>query len=408
MKKIATFVLILIFAVKGYSQSTFVKGYYIDNSNNKIEGFIKNYDWLNNPTEIKFKLYENSEEKILTVESVKEFTLLNISKYIRYNGNMDRSTNNLDELDYSRQPIFKKEKLFLKVVLEGKANLYSYEDEGLNRYFFSKEKSEIAPLICKSYLTENNQLTHNNEFRQQLLNSLKCESISTNQLKQLKYRQSELLRLFIKYNECHKVAFVNFLKKQKKNLFNLTLRPGIRSSSLIVSNEQVPWKKIDFGKGLKSFRLGLEAEFIFGFNNNKWSLILEPTYQKFESKAETIINQRTKEKAYGSVNHESIDISFGIKHYMFLNEDVKLFASGSGVFGTSSNSLIKITTDNSSTPFLLDINPGINLAIGIGCKYKERYNLELRYLPKRNILNSLGAWGTDFTSVSLILGYSIF
>ena len=80
-------------------------------------------------------------------------------------------------------------------------------------------------------------------------------------------------RLFIKYNQCKNSNYINYDYKQKKNLFHLTIRPGLNYSS----NFKIPnyWKSY-------GHRLGIEGEYILPYNKNKWSIIIEPTYQYYE------------------------------------------------------------------------------------------------------------------------------
>ena len=183
IKKQLVLIFGLLLAINGFSQNTFVKGYFIKNSNEKIDCLIKNDDWLDNPTEFKYKLNENSEKQTLTINSVKEFGVLNKSKYVRHSVDIDRSSKIPDELDNNKNPIFKNEQLFLKVLIEGKANLYYYEDQGLVRFFFNKNLAEVKQLIFKHYLIDAQNWSINKEFRRQLWNTLKCESISMNSLK---------------------------------------------------------------------------------------------------------------------------------------------------------------------------------------------------------------------------------
>ncbi len=409
MTKLQISFLALIIGLNGFAQSSFLKGYFINNSDEKIECLIKNDGWLNNPTEFKYKITESSEQKTLTINSVKEFGILNVSKYIRHNVDIDRSSTVINEMGYDKNPVFKKELLFLKLLIEGKANLYLYENNGLRRYFFSKDAIEVKQLIFKNYLLDDGQIAKNNEFRRQLWNTLKCESISMKQLSKINYRQSELIKFFIKYNACSDSEFINYQKKQRKDLFNLTIRPGVRISSLALGGP-LHREPFEFDEGLTSFRFGLEAEFILGFNNNKWSIILEPTYQHFESETVAIANRTTGEESLAKVNHESIQVNLGIRHYMFLNKGLKLFANASLVYDSSLDSSVEVTRGQKDFPpvFSAEIQPHFALALGLGCKYKERYSLELRYLPSRNILNNQGAWGTEFSSIAMVLGYSIF
>lgn len=76
---------------------------------------------------------------------------------------------------------------------------------------------------------------------------------------------------------------------------------------------------------------------------------------------------------------------------MFLNKELKLFVNASLVLDNNLNSTVKVNRGDGVELFSAEIITGIGAAIGIGCKYKERYNLELRYLPNRNILNSQGS-----------------
>ena len=55
MKKIVV-ILIAIISLKGFSQIKFENGYFINNSDEKIECLIKNKDWDDNPVKFNYKL----------------------------------------------------------------------------------------------------------------------------------------------------------------------------------------------------------------------------------------------------------------------------------------------------------------------------------------------------------------
>ena len=152
MKKKLLLALTVIFAINSYSQISFESGYFINNSNQKTECFIKNIDWANNPTEFEYKLTEKSEKKKATIKTVKEFSIYDTSKYVRATINIDISRNSNDELSTTKKAIFKEEELFLKVLIEGKASLYLYKYSNLTKFFFSKDGSKTEQLIFKKYL----------------------------------------------------------------------------------------------------------------------------------------------------------------------------------------------------------------------------------------------------------------
>ncbi len=396
MKKHLLLILISILSLNIYSQIYFEQGYYINNSGQKINCQIKNIDWKNNPVEFEYKLSANSESKTATIKSVKEFGIDNISKYIRSSVYIDRSSENINELNYDRKPTFKEETLFLKVLIEGKANLYKYEDGNLTRYFYNKENFSIEQLVYKSYKTENNKIGKNYKFKNQLWNDLKCSTLKIDMAKSLEYKKNDLINYFVKYNECNNVAYKNYEEKQHRDLFNLNLRPGFNISTLSIQNSISNSRDTDFGSEL-AFRFGIEAEFIMPFNKNKWALIIEPTYQYFKS--ETEISTQNVE-----VDYKSIELPLGIRHYLFLNENSKFFVNGSFVFDLiNNNSIINFESGTN-----LEIKTRTNLAFGLGYKYNDRYSLELRYQTSREVLSDFLFWSSDYQTFSVIFGYSIF
>lgn len=395
MKKQLLFLLITVLSFNCYSQISFEKGYYIDNSNQKTNCLIKNIDWKNNPTEFEYKLSENSESKKASIKLIKEFGIDNVSKYIRSNVNIDRSSEKFNQLSNHRKPIFKEEELFLKVLVEGKANLYLFEDGNLIRYFYNIEDTVIEQLVFKSYKTSNYKIGKNNSFKNQLWNNLKCPDFKISKVENLDYQKNDLINFFVEYNECNGEKSIIYEKKQKKDLFNLSVRPGFNSSSLSIQNSVSSSRDTDFDNEF-GFRFGIEVEFIMPFNANKWSLIIEPTYQYFKSEKE-IRNQTV------IADYKSIEIPVGIRHCFFLSENSKIFINGSYILDLSSNSIIDFSSEVD-----LEINTGNNLAFGMGYKYNDKYSLELRYQTSREILSDYIAWSSDYNTLSVIFGYSLF
>ncbi len=82
MKKGLFIIFIITFSFKSYSQITFEKGYFINNNNKKIDCLIKNNDWKNNPIEFNYKLLNDKNIQIASINSIKEFGIYNYSKFI--------------------------------------------------------------------------------------------------------------------------------------------------------------------------------------------------------------------------------------------------------------------------------------------------------------------------------------
>jgi hypothetical protein len=408
MKNKLLFILIVIVSTHCYSQIKFEKGYFVDETNQKTNCLIKNIDWESNPTVFLYKLSDQSEIKKETIKSVKEFGIYNVSKHFKANVNIDRSSENVNKLSELREPLFKKEQLFLKVLIEGKANLYYYQDRNLKRYFYSKDSSNIEQLIFKSYKTVKDNIDKNNEFRRQIWNDLKCSGFKMSEINSLNYDKNDLVKFFVEFNECNNQEFTNYNKKQKRDLFNLNIRPRIVNSSLII-NSTSNSRDVDFGNKT-GFGFGAEAEFILGFNKTKWAIIIEPTYQNLNNRKTNYTPNLYGGSLTSIVNYSSIEIPVGLRHYFFLNENSRIFLNTSYTVDISFNSSITYERQDGFGLEPLEVNSSGdgNWVFGLGYKYNDRYSIELRLQTSREILNDYVSTVSDFKSFSMIFGYSLF
>ena len=176
---------------------------------------IKNADWNENPSEIEFKLNESDTSKKATIKEVKEFGINDISKYIRADTKIDLSTEELSKLNTVRNPIWSDEQLFLKVLVSGKATLYSYNGRSLQRFFYSLSDSTIQQLVYKEYLVDeggnqdNFKLATNNGYMQQLFLQVRCPETTMSSISTLSYTKSQLVKYFSKYNVCSGAPLAN-------------------------------------------------------------------------------------------------------------------------------------------------------------------------------------------------------
>lgn len=407
MKKQLLLLLTACLSLTSYSQIILEKGYFIDNTNQKVDCLIKNNDWKNCPTQFTYQLSEGTALITLKAEDVKEFGIYTVSKFIRYDGNIDISSDNLDRISDKKNPVFEEQTLFLKVLLEGKANLYQYDKEGMGRFYYNKDGAKIKPLVFKLYRDEKSTVRKNDEFKKQLWNDLKCPDVDVAVFESLKYEKNDLVNFFKTFNKCNNSEIVTFEKKPIKNQFHLSLRPGLNSSSLEVDMINSNTNNVElvnkFGNKMR-MRFGVEAEFILPFNKNKWSLIFEPAYQGYSNEIEKTFRVGTiaEYKEIYKVDYTSIEFALGLRYYMFLNNNSKLFINGSFVFDKSLGDS-KIDLQNYAD---LTINKSYNFALGLGYKY-NKYNLELRY-QNRDVLNDYSYYRSDYKSVSIIFGYTLF
>lgn len=398
MKRIILLTGLIMFGVFN-AQIKFEKGYFINNSGQKNEVLIKNLDWKNNPTEFEYKTEENSKVNKETIKNIQEFSVGTNQKFIREDVSIDTSSEDLNKISSEKNPVFIKQTVFLKYIIEGKASLLSYTGTLSNtkRYFYTVDKNKAQQLIYKPYLVENNQITYNDEYKKQILTDLKCD-INNTDISSVNYKQKDLTNIFIKYNECSNAEVTNFSKvNKKKDLVNLSIRPGVVFSSFDITNYYD--RKIDFGSQT-TFRLGLELEFILPFNKNKWSIFVEPNYQYFKANTEFIINEKIRER---SIDYKAIQIPIGIRHYFFINDKSKIFLNIAGAPSISLSSKIVFSDD----PKANKTSTGVPMVLGAGYKYNDKFGVEFRY-SNESLINNYLNWDSSYKTVSVILGYTLF
>lgn len=387
----------LLFSMYSGAQVGYEKAYFIKNTDKKIECLIKNKDWLNNPIKFDYKITENGDVKTETIESVKEFGFENSYRYLRTQVNIDRSSDEFDKLSSQKSPIYKQETLFLKELINAKASLYSYIDKNITRYFYKLKDSNITQLVYKAY-TKEDKLGYNRQYQQQLFLYLKCPGIKM-KLESVGYKKRDLLSYFEKYNNCSDSNFVNHSKneKEKKDLYRFTLRPGIRNSSysFVIGNQTR-----DLGTTL-SYRIGLENEFFFNFNKNKWSAVIEPMFQSVVLEKE-FIDRTSYRRTYtrkAKLSYTTLELPVSIRHSINFSNKSRIFINAGVVFAFPLNNSELVYPN-------LEVEEvrTTNFLYGIGYNY-SKFSFELRGETSRSVLKFIPS---SYNNISFILGYRFF
>lgn len=399
---------IILTSLSSYSQIEFENGYIINNNSEKINCLIKNNDWKNNPSEILYKLDENSDIKKGTIEDIQEFGISSKTKFKRFLVNIDMSREETNNLTQEKNPLFKEETLFLKQLIEGKANMFIYKSPSMTRFFYSLDNSDIDQLIYKKYKTSEGKIGTNNKFRQQLWNALICDEISIQEVESLNYSIKDLQNYFIKYNTCKNSDYISYKKERKGKSFFVKLKPGVNYGSMKIENGlNADGVKMDNNL---SFRIGVETEFILPFNNDKWSIFIEPSYTTYKGESYYGTSNNTKL----NVNFNYIELGLGLRHYLFLNPNSKLNFNVGLIYDLPVNSEIIYYMNRPLDPTLNDIQvtPSINFGVGYNYnKFSFEANLGLgriikgsKYVPNNYDLQ----WESTYQNVSIVVGYNIF
>ncbi|MBK6345477.1 MAG: PorT family protein [Bacteroidales bacterium] len=391
MRKLYLTFLYVIISIFTLAQNTYEKGYYLNNGGQKTEGLIKIQDWRKNPADFHFKASDGSQPVRMTIDSITEFGVSGISRYIRRKVKIDRSSELVTELSIYREPVFNEEVLFLRMVVEGKHRLYEYiSGNNLRRYFIESDNSAIEQLIYKSYLFDNKNVGKNNDFQKQLWLHLRCDDISMAQIEETGYDRNSLTRLFEKFNQCDHTGFVSYKKKARYDDFNLTIKPGLNISTFEIWNPVIEDQVVNIG-ATAGFQIGCEVEFILPFRKTKWALLVEPGYLSYKA-------QGSSRWTTADVKYYSVELPVGIRYYLLNSKTSRIFINGSVVFSHSINSEIFYYYQR----FML-IHDKVNGSVGLGYKYKNRFSIEFRAGTHRQF--DVGS--AEYNSISFLLGYSI-
>ncbi|MCH2196377.1 hypothetical protein [Kordia sp.] len=399
-KHTKAFFIFLLFTSTIFAQINFEKGYFISENDQKIECFIKNEGWVNNPNRFEYRISQDSETKVLYPRNFKTIVINNSFKFEKHTVPFDDADRSIAKLDYERSPNFKEIDLVLNVLIEGEATLYSYIDGDKKAFFYKLGDNDIKPLIYKVYTNANNDILYNKRYQQQLLTEFSCTGITEKKVIRVDYDRGDLRSFFKYYNECKGEAVVEFNKPQK-GTFHLKVFAGAYNSSAI-SNLGI---SAFFANGVEtatnwSPTFGIEFEYVFPFNKNKWSAFVAPNYSSYEGEGNFLdLSVRRKYK----LEYSAIQVPIGIHHYMFLKNTSKLFLSGAVIvdflLDAKGSGNVNIEKDR------FGANAGFSF--GIGYSY-NKYSVEARYISDRNLLDNGSASEATLKQFSITIGYTIF
>ena len=406
MKTLTTLLLLTIFSFASFGQMEFEKGYLITTGNQRKDCLIKNEEWKNNPSEFTYKLAETATPETGNLKSVQEFGITNTCKYVNANVKIDLQTKPAVSAKNEVIPVWSRERLFLKVLLEGKAKLYSYDAGKLKRFFYSlKDTSIIQLTYLEAYV--NSTLIKNTGYQQQLWSGVKEPMATMTSIKAINYNEKDLTKYFKDYNNSFGGNTAELAQSKRKSYFNLKLTPGLNSSGVdmntVVSSSNHLQDAISFDNKL-NFRMGLEAELILPFNKYHWGILFEPTYQSFSGEA----SGTNFPSVQSTINYQALEFPVGLRYYLPINDYTRIFLNGFVIPGfiIDMNSGISYPYEDAHQvgKRSVDIKSGSSASLGAGIEYK-RFSLETRYFTKRNLLDSHPSEYADYSRFSVILGY---
>ncbi len=344
--------------------------------------------------------------KVLDISQVKEFAIEQAARYVRRDVAIDRSSSRIVHLNSNKNPEFKDETLFLMVLVEGKANLYQYVDGNLIRYFFSTEDVQVEQLIYKKYLSSQGDALENNTYLQQLWVDVRCDELKEAQLQRTDYTQRDLVQHFTDFNLCNNGPSDNYVEQLRRKWFHMSLRPRINVNALSIN--YIPSDQLDMEFPSKiGFSAGLEFEFTLPFNKNKWAITVEPTYQYYKASISKDVNTVVGGKLLADMNYQSVELPLGLRYYMFLSEQSRIYINAAIIYDFEFDSDISLDRADGSRLNTLNLDASYNLAFGAGYAMK-RISVELRAQSNRPLLALYNNYKSKYSTFTMILGYKFF
>lgn len=405
MKKKLLFAFLFFTLSVVHAQIKYEQGYLIDLNGTKSQVLIQNVDWKANPISINYKRNSNSEVLKASTREIKEFKVGNFH-YVASTVNVDQSSHITRDLSPNKDPEFKKETHFLRKLVDGYANLFVLDGNNI-RYFYSINGNPMEQLISKRY-NVNGEILYNNQYRQQLFSNVQCGSMNVTNVQNLEYRRDSLISYFVEYNTCIDEDYV-YESLMRNGDFNLSIKAGVGLANL-------PVERGLNAKGLEmsdvEYRASVELEYVFPFNRNKWATYFEPAYRTFEGEEKITRGFNTDLTA----RYTSVELGLGARHYLFLNEDSKLFLSLGYIYDIPVGSEVLFeNTNRNIDPIVSDFKASSSLNVGFGLNFKKKYLIEARYLMNRPFEgfkevpgNYYLDWRSKYSALTLLVGYRLF
>lgn len=386
--------ILFLFSVNLYSQSNFIKGYFIDNRGNRLECLINDSFWDLNPSQIEYKLDSDSKTEVIDISQMKEYGDNSEYKFIRYEVMIDEFRTG--KIGTDKDLYYVKKNVFLRELVSGKANLYSYNDSGSMKFFFSMNGSDTPVQLEYKLYSFEGVISQNNNYKQQLFNNLKGENISQSAFEELEYKSKSLINLFLNYNSQNATGKNNKSLFKKTIDFNLWLKGGYQQMSFTANSNNDFIGDFDFGTK-SQIRAGIEFEMIMpSRGKNNFSFFIELSRLSYKGSAI---------KPYGDVNMEYsvIEAPIGVKYYVGLSKNTRVFLSTSLQGGFVTKAKFKM---DSFSDVYGDFKGTFGFGFGAGIVFKKKFLLSVCTISDRDVMNN--QFSSNFKSAYAYIGYNVF
>lgn len=400
------------------AQKNFKPGYIVKNQGDTIKGYIEFMEWDNNPEKIKFKVTLAEKESEYDVLTIQSFGVAN-EIYKKAIIQKETSLRSIDALSNSPEYNFVTDTCFIKVLIDGSKSLYYLKQLNEEPNLYIEQNNKIELLLFKKYNTLINgvtQVAERKDYVKQLSEYLpQCPS-AFNQIENIRYKKSELVKLFKEYFKCinENPAYIQTYEKIKSKFGVLA---GLQHSNAVFKSNSVTFDEIEnttFNKPV-SFTAAVFADLILPRTLNKWSIYNELAYSYYKLNGSHVTDQQNSAGA----TYYFYKIQFGyLKLYNMLKythpgKDVQLQFKA----GISNGYMIQpqenykrreqryITTIVTESPAIFSLKKyEVGVVTSAGVHYKK-LSAEFRY-EFSNGASNISNIKTNVHRTSFLIGFS--
>jgi hypothetical protein len=410
--KIFTLLAAMLITVQVYSQSQ--KGYYITNGGQKVEGYFKtdNFYALAMP---EFKGSDDVDFKVPDYENIKEYGVENEFKFEKHTVDIDDTNNNNSNLSHQKDAVYVKKTIFLNVIVEGDASLYSYIGTNGAKYFFKVDSKNVplSQLVFKRYLANQSATAENNHYRQQLFSFTKCDGDTMDKFIALKYERGALASIIESYNACiGKTAKIYAASRVQKLEINYTVFAGAGLTGFGLSDMKPSLDKTN------KATISVGGEIALELPSKKWAIFARVSYEQLSAEATNShvtspASNITTMNTY-AIDYKMFSLQLGPRCNFDLNDRNKLFVDASIGLGIPSGTLLHSTIVSNSTGTFsndiieYDLNSCAYFTIGAGYVFNDKFGIDLRFDTNKNMLNgSRTEFITKISRIGINLRYTL-
>lgn len=379
----------LLLTLYSYSQDN--KGYYITNDNQKVTGFFKT-GYFYSPEKLEFKEEGSDAYVPLPADDIKEYGIDNEFKLEKHSVEIDYS----NPLSSQKEPEWQRKTVFLNVLVEGDASLYSFDSGNDIKYFYSVKSGNIAPnqLIYKKYRSGGAKL-ENKAFRQQLFVNMKCNIDKQSDFAGIDYTEQSLTNAIIRYNACVNASQKKYSNRGSQEIaVKYTLVGGMNMNTFKLEGNNSSDKESKM-----NFNLGAEAAIIMPSGKFGAFARIEYTHVNAEVSGTTKFTNRPSDH---TLDASMISLFIGPRYY-FGKSGKGLFADAAIGMGLGSGE-IEITNDLMEKSTVKVIS-NIGFSAGLGYNITGKFGLDLRYETNRTLTKETAEY--KFGKIGLNLRYTL-